>query len=131
MISTIPNIVGYIGGRSGSVDAASFVGVNACQWDQPLFRKSIDGKPDVNSTILRIQIPQLLCLLNQKPFTDVIYLQTDDEVSKDADYLRFETEGRIPVLLNTWLEAEKPSESCLAIPPGSVRYPELSPSRKS
>lgn len=107
-----PNCFGLIGGRSGSVDIASFVGVYCCQWDQPLFRRGVSSGPQT------VQLPQLIRLLAQKPFTDVILLATKDKITKKAEYKSFETRDGKPELLLKWMKRGAPSEKCDAIPPG-------------
>ena len=61
-------VVGLVGGRSGSIDLPSFMGVKVISWDEPL----LDDREYASKK--GTQMPQLLRLLNQKPFTFVAFL---------------------------------------------------------
>ncbi|KAI1075962.1 hypothetical protein F5B20DRAFT_557688 [Whalleya microplaca] len=66
--STSPRrIRGLIGGRSGSIDIASFVGVKVMSWDEPLFESKVYSREKQG------QIIQLCRLLNQKPVSFICY----------------------------------------------------------
>lgn len=71
-------IFGLIGGRSGSVDIAAFMGVNTCSWDEKLFPW---GNPKGNTYRgLPSQQRQYLRLWNQSAIMSIVHL---DERSYD------------------------------------------------
>jgi hypothetical protein len=60
---------GVIGGRSGSMDIASFMGVNTCSFDEPVFGNKCYDDDDI-----RKQGGQLLRLLAQHAIMSVVYV---------------------------------------------------------
>lgn len=73
-------LLGLIGGRSGSVDIANFVGVRAISWDTNIFNSELakvvpPGMTSQNLTLkLRAQGPFVIRLLNQKPMSLIAFL---------------------------------------------------------
>ncbi|KFY86855.1 hypothetical protein V498_07368 [Pseudogymnoascus sp. VKM F-4517 (FW-2822)] len=66
-------VQGLIGGRSGSMDIASFMGVNCCSFDEPIFGK----KYKFDDEYILAQGGQLLRLISQYPVTSIVYVNTD------------------------------------------------------
>ncbi|KAI9760111.1 MAG: hypothetical protein M1840_002722 [Geoglossum simile] len=73
-----PKVFGLIGGRSGSMDIASFMGVNCCSWDEPIFSGSYDSIQNTRTYKYAYdeQGGQLLRLLNQRAIMSVVYVNT-------------------------------------------------------
>lgn len=92
---------GLIGGRSGSMDIASFMGVNTCSFDEPIWGSECKYEPAyVNS-----QGGQLLRLLAQRAMMSVVYVDTDSHygIPEGKKYInaykRLEEKG-----LTEWLD---------------------------
>lgn len=92
-------VLGLIGGRSGSVDIASFMGVKTISWDYPIFAR------DFYSEEFKGQPVQIARLLNQRLFTFFAYLNLDDEfgwqaqahgesLSEDEERIRSKVKGK-------------------------------------
>lgn len=69
-------LIGMVGGRSGSLDLPSFVGVRCMSWDEPLLAEDLDG-PLSNAKREKIneQASQMLRLLNQWPLMSMAYMR--------------------------------------------------------
>ena len=66
-------VFGIIGGRSGSMDIASFMGVNCCEWDEPLCDPILSaGYKDQG--YVTSNIDQCLRLFNQTYNMSIVYL---------------------------------------------------------
>ena len=92
-----PCIAGIIGGRSGSMDIASFVGVKATSWDLPFFESTF-RQADMPG-----QAPQVARLINQRPITFLEYI---DPTSAEPA-----TPGPIPPTSSTPSSQQEPSTS--------------------
>jgi hypothetical protein len=103
---------GVIGGRSGSMDIASFMGVNTCSFDEPVFGPHRTSEHDpYEKRYICSQGGQLLRLLSQHAIMSVVYVDTSSWVSKKRDngtkynsYTKLDEEG-----LKTWLDREPSS----------------------
>ncbi|KFY45950.1 hypothetical protein V494_00707 [Pseudogymnoascus sp. VKM F-4513 (FW-928)] len=73
-----PIVEGLIGGRSGSMDIAAFMGVNTCSFDEPIF----GDKYKFEDAYILAQGGQLLRLLSQHPIMSIVYVNTDSWYSK-------------------------------------------------
>ncbi len=102
-------VVGLIGGRSGSTDLPSFVGLRVYSWEEPLLSAvdpDRDGPPkqgDWNASYYRTQGPQALRVFNQFPVTvsgslDLFGFRKQKK-ERTYEYLDLD-DGR----LHTWLE---------------------------
>lgn len=69
---------GLIGGRSGSMDIAAFMGVNTCSWDEPDLITATNARPaayeETEEGSWRSQQTQYLRLYNQRAIMSVIHL---------------------------------------------------------
>ncbi|KAJ9667763.1 hypothetical protein H2201_001949 [Coniosporium apollinis] len=78
-------VFGLIGGRSGSMDIASFMGVNTCSWDEPLFASNCG----YSGRYLLSQQRQYLRLYNQFPCMSITTLDIkslDKRASQEKGY---------------------------------------------
>ncbi|KAK3326826.1 hypothetical protein B0H66DRAFT_551767 [Apodospora peruviana] len=80
-------VFGLIGGRSGSVDVAAFVGLNCYEWDEPVFNiaaaaAAAQDEGPLKKEYVDMQVPQYLRLLNQCSVVSVGLL---DVASHDLD----------------------------------------------
>ncbi|OBT78749.1 hypothetical protein VF21_02601 [Pseudogymnoascus sp. 05NY08] len=66
-------VQGLIGGRSGSMDIASFMGVNTCSFDEPVFGKAYK----FDDEYILAQGGQLLRLMSQYPVMSIVYVNID------------------------------------------------------
>lgn len=72
--------IGLIGGRSGSMDIASFMGMNTCSWDEALFTApNFDPPPAYknNPGLFKSQQRQYLRLYSQAPIMSIVHLNMD------------------------------------------------------
>jgi len=72
-------VFGLIGGRSGSMDIASFMGVNCCEWDEPLCDPEL-SKIYKDLSYVTQNIDQCLRLFNQIYIVSIIYLDPRTKV---------------------------------------------------
>ncbi|KAK3387987.1 hypothetical protein B0H63DRAFT_448771 [Podospora didyma] len=105
------DVFGLIGGRSGSVDVAAFVGMNCFEWDEPVFdiaAAAADGDdgemkllPQLSRAYLEEQVPQYLRLLNQCSVLSVGLLERNSYDAKSGVFMRLEIKE-----LDRWLSGE-------------------------
>jgi hypothetical protein len=107
-------VFGLLGGRSGSMDIASFMGVNTCSWDEPVFGDSTKKYKD---SYVKAQGGQLLRLLAQRAIMSVVYVDDETFETKKTKgkgtyhaYTRLDGEG-----LKAWL-ARKPTDPHISPP---------------
>lgn len=99
------DLIGVIGGRSGSLDLASFAGVHCMSWTEPLFKAVSSKSPggsNYSSSFFTQQGPQICRLLNQAPIMRVCYLDAgsrDPELGRNH-YSRLDADA----LLTGWLD---------------------------
>lgn len=106
-------VVGMIGGRSGSMDLPSFVGVRCMSWDEPLLARNVReglSKNDIKN--VREQASQILRLLNQWPLMSMSYIDIWNPKAKNLIW----DDGRI----RQWLGAsssdnDQPADRALPI----------------
>ncbi|KFY32489.1 hypothetical protein V493_00149 [Pseudogymnoascus sp. VKM F-4281 (FW-2241)] len=109
-------VQGLIGGRSGSMDIASFMGVNTCSFDEPIF----GTKYRFDNDYVHAQGGRLLRLMSQYPVMSIVYVDTDswyDSGKKHNSYKELEKRG-----LGAWLDrAPNDPHICPAISVVEVR----------
>ncbi|OCK83929.1 hypothetical protein K432DRAFT_464338 [Lepidopterella palustris CBS 459.81] len=85
-------VFGLIGGRSGSIDVASFMGMNTCSWDEPVLDpKNLCNYPPSRAAYWNSQKKQYLRLYNQYPCMSIIMLDPTSKnnlASKDYNVYR-------------------------------------------
>jgi hypothetical protein len=69
-------VQGLIGGRSGSMDIAGFMGVNTCSFDEPVFRQTRQTYQFDDEYILA-QGGQVLRLMSQYLLMSIVYVNVD------------------------------------------------------
>ncbi|OBT62088.1 hypothetical protein VE03_08995 [Pseudogymnoascus sp. 23342-1-I1] len=117
-------VQGIIGGRSGSMDIASFMGVNCCSFDEPIFGTKFEFDDDY----IRAQGGQLLRLMSQYPVTSIVYVNTDrwfDSGEKYNSYDGLEETG-----LGEWLD-RAPNDPHICPPISVVEVRNTEAGRKS
>ena len=94
---------GFIGGRSGSTDLPAFVGVNTFSWEEPFLTVKCNK---FNQSYERLQIYQMLRLLNEHPMMRIGYLdiKTRKERGDHFEYSAIYTRDKILV---DWLTQMK------------------------
>ena len=75
-------VQGLIGGRSGSMDIASFMGVNCCTFDEPIFNQKCYFDDDY----ILAQGGQFLRLMSQHPITSIVYVNFSSWFNSGAEY---------------------------------------------
>lgn len=105
-------VQGLIGGRSGSMDIASFMGVNTCSFDEPVFGQKYKFGDDY----ILAQGGQLLRLMSQYPVMSIVYVNTDSWFDNNYRYNAYDELDERG--LSEWLE-RAPSDPHIC-PPISV-----------
>lgn len=102
------SVFGLIGGRSGSVDIASFCGLNCFQWDEPVFHIAA-AEPGASSRLelpskeyVDMQVPQFLRLINQRLILSIGLLDIGSYDSKQQVFLRLEEKA-----VDRWMRGER------------------------
>ncbi|KAM0819278.1 putative Chitinase [Seiridium cardinale] len=105
-VQRMTEVFGLIGGRSGSLDVAAFVGMNCFEWDEPVFNIAV-GALDIELKHLpskeytELQVPQYLRLLNQCFVINIGLLDASSYDYKHKIFTRLEIEE-----LDRWLSGE-------------------------
>ena len=101
------DVFGIVGGRSGLLDVAAFVGVNCFSWDEAVLDICAGiGDPKWSSyhskEYLDYQVPQYLRLLQQCSIMSIGLLDPDSFCNTSRNYLRLQKDH-----LCRWLEGER------------------------
>jgi hypothetical protein len=96
------DVFGAVGSRTGSLDIATFVGLNCLEWHEPLLQEML-GKEDDETGCdslqrsrqqhLEQQVPQHLRLLTQSPLMSITLLDPTSFDRSTGRYLRLEEEN--------------------------------------
>ncbi len=105
-VRRMPEIFGLIGGRSGSVDVAAFVGMNCFEWDEPVFNvaaEALTTKPEhlPPAEYIEMQVPQYLRLMNQCSIMSIGLLDVNSYDKENGVFTRLVRED-----LDRWLSGE-------------------------
>ncbi|KAI0123650.1 hypothetical protein BJ170DRAFT_598854 [Xylariales sp. AK1849] len=105
-VQQMPEVFGLIGGRSGSIDIAAFVGMNCFEWDEPIFNiaagiPEIGRHPLPSREYIEMQLPQYLRLLNQCSIVNVGLLDVTSYDTKTNIFTSLMAEE-----LDRWLSGE-------------------------
>ena len=108
-------VFGLVGGRSGSMDIACFMGVNTVSWDEPIFRRYAVFADDSYGYVIN-QGQQFLRLLNQGPCMPVIYVEERTRAVVEDDGKSYNRYTHLnEAMLLAWLHGNMTAETAAMV----------------
>jgi hypothetical protein len=106
-VAQLPEVFGFVGSRTGSLDIAAFNGVNCLEWDEPVF-EVVAGTAQASWNCkyskehLEYQVPQYLRMLQQCSIMSVVLLDPQSFENETGSCTKLMDTG-----LQSWLSGDR------------------------